>query len=64
MVEDHADGLHLKGLILCKVSADQVCMSEMRVPKRYCNNAEDGDSLAAQDFLSDGEANASGDISI
>ncbi|KAH6930079.1 hypothetical protein HPB50_008938 [Hyalomma asiaticum] len=60
MVEDHADGLHLKGLILCKVSADRVCLSEMRVPERYSNNAEGGYSLAAQDFLSDVEANASG----
>ncbi|KAH6929122.1 hypothetical protein HPB50_023514 [Hyalomma asiaticum] len=60
MVEDHADGLHLQGLILCKVSADRVCLSEMRVPERYSNNAEGGDRVAAQDFLSDVEANASG----
>ncbi|KAH6937770.1 hypothetical protein HPB50_004031 [Hyalomma asiaticum] len=60
MVEDHADGLHLNVLILCKVSADRVCLSEMRVPERYSNNAEGGDSVAAQDFLSDVEANASG----
>ncbi|KAH6946214.1 hypothetical protein HPB50_012209 [Hyalomma asiaticum] len=60
MVEDHADGLHLKGLILCKVSADRVFLSEMRVLERYSNNAEGGDSVAAQDFLSDVEANASG----
>ncbi|KAH6922071.1 hypothetical protein HPB50_008782 [Hyalomma asiaticum] len=44
MVEDHADGPHLKGLILCKFSADQVCLREMRVTKRHSNNAEGGDS--------------------
>ncbi|KAH6940019.1 hypothetical protein HPB50_024021 [Hyalomma asiaticum] len=32
----------------------------MRVPKRFPNKAEGGDSLAAQDFPSDVEANASG----
>lgn len=60
MVEDHADGLHLKGLIRCRFSTDQVCISEMRVPERYSNNAEGGDSLTGQDCLSDMEANTSG----